>query len=241
MGIADSFKNKNWADYKGNAEYTVYFKAGIRLVKIVEVIDKEDDGYLEVFVDVVKSLRPANEDFKDYFFNKAKDKLNSFGETIETAWDNAGKIRLYYENRQSSEKDEKTKNLFKARITAIEECNEGYNFEEENFDPQSLVGKYVVGVWRAEEYIKRDGNVGTTIKLLTFRSIEAFENGDVAIPEKLTIDKINQKTYKQEEKKPTNFTKYNSGVSQPTLDPMDDIEIPDFDFLGKQNVLRNVD
>jgi hypothetical protein len=128
---------------------------GIYGVKITNVVDKPENEYLEVYSDIVKG------EYANYF--KA---LTDAG-----LRDTSKHIRSY-----------KTKALpfFKAFITAIEKSNPGFTWD---WDEKKLIGKYAVAVFGEEEFLDSDGKVRVGTRLVEFRSLEAWKEGRIKVPE----------------------------------------------------------
>ena len=137
--------------------------AGAYPIKLTKVNDVPEKEYLEVFVDIVKG------EYKDYFSTLVANGLNDSSRTC----------RSYKTNALP---------FFKGFITAIEKSNQGYQW---NWDEKSLEGKYAIGVFGEEEYLK-DGEVRVGTKLVEIRSIQAFKEGKIKIPElkKLPEDQL---------------------------------------------------
>lgn len=74
---------------------------------------------------------------------------------------------------------------FKGDIKAIEESNPGYKFD---FDERTLRGKLVGAMLSEEEYEKRDGTIGTSLKIAFLCSIATAESGKLQTPKKKEID-----------------------------------------------------
>lgn len=74
--------------------------------------------------------------------------------------------------------------FFKGMISSIEESNDRYKFD---FNEKTLVGKRFGGIFGEEEYIANDGEVKTSVKLLSIRSVETIRSGDFAVPPKKLI------------------------------------------------------
>lgn len=127
---------------------------GIYPLVITNIVNNEDREYLEVYYDVVKG------DFKGYFAMAAK----NIGRDISK------EIRSYKETALP---------FFKAFITAVEKSNNGYSWD---WDERKLIGKYIIGVFGEEEYVK-DGEVKVSVKLREFRSVEAYKEGKIKVPE----------------------------------------------------------
>lgn len=112
------------------------------------------------------SLDIVKGEFKDYFKNIG---LNY--------------IRSYKENALP---------FFKAFMTAVEKSNSGYIW---NWEEKTLINKYVMGVFGEEEYVANDGTIKVKVVLVECRSVEAFKEGKIKIPElkKLTQEQINER------------------------------------------------
>ena len=68
-----------------------------------------------------------------------------------------------------------------------------------NWDQNTLKGKYFVAVMGEEEYLASDGTIKVSVKIREPRSKEAWQKGEIKIPElkKLKIDTkpINQNPF----------------------------------------------
>lgn len=127
---------------------------GFYLLKITDVVDVPEKEYLEIYFDI------AQGDFKDYY---AAAKA-SIGKDISK------ECRSYKSNALP---------FFKGFIVAVEKSNPGYQWD---WDEKKLVNKYVVGVFGEEEYLK-DNEVKVITALQEFRSIPAFKEGKLKVPE----------------------------------------------------------
>jgi len=74
--------------------------------------------------------------------------------------------------------------FFKGVITSIEESNDRYKFD---FNERTLIGKRFGGVFGEEEYLARDGQVKSSVKLMFFRTVEAIRKGDFKVPVKKMV------------------------------------------------------
>lgn len=128
--------------------------AGIYGGVITSVVDVPEKEYLEVTCDITKG------EYKDYFKTLVDNGLKDFSKTT----------RSYKRTALS---------FFKGFITAIENSNPGYTWD---WDEKKLVGKNVILVFGEEEYMK-DGQVKTAVKLVEFRSLDAFKKGIIKVPE----------------------------------------------------------
>lgn len=130
-------------------------KPGIYPAVITDVIDKPENEYLEVYFDIVDG------EFKGHFAEMKK-AMNK---------DVSKEIRSY-----------KTGALpfFKAFITAVEKSNAGYQW---NWDEKTLKGKFIVAVFGEEEFKNDKGEVKVSCRVQEFRSIPAFKEGKLKVPE----------------------------------------------------------
>ena len=124
-------------------------------VKITKVVDVPEKEYFEVYCDIVKG------EYAGYF--KA---LTDAG-----LKDTSRHIRSYKANALP---------FFKAFITAVEKTNPGYKWD---WDEQKLVGKNVIAVFGQEEFLDNEGNVRVTTRVQEFRSLEAYNEGRIKVPE----------------------------------------------------------
>ena len=129
--------------------------AGIYGVKITNVVDVPEKEYLEIYCDITKG------EFKDYFATMVANGLK----------DNSKEIRSYKTNALP---------FFKAFITAVEKTNPGYHWD---WDEKKLIGKNVIAVFGEEEYKDNEGNVKIATRVVEFRSLEAFQQGKLKVPE----------------------------------------------------------
>lgn len=74
---------------------------------------------------------------------------------------------------------EKSIPYFKGDIKAIEESNQGFVF---NFDEKTLRGKKVGAVLINEEYVARDGDVKTCLKIAYICNAQKIRDGSFTIP-----------------------------------------------------------
>ena len=124
-------------------------------VKITKVVDNPEKEYLEVYCDIVKG------EYANYFKTLTDAGLK----------DTSKHIRSYKTNALP---------FFKAFITAVEKTNPGYKWD---WDEQKLVGKNVIAVFGQEEYLAEDGTVKVSTKVQEFRSLEAYQQGRIKVPE----------------------------------------------------------
>lgn len=72
--------------------------------------------------------------------------------------------------------------FFKHFKKAVEESNRGYLFDEENV--QGLRGKFFGVILGEEEYLKKDGSLGTRLKATNCCNIQDVQSGNFTVPKK---------------------------------------------------------
>lgn len=133
---------------------------GAYIVKFLAVRDVAEKEYLEIKLDIADGKQ------KDFFMTMAKGNLEN--------WSNQGIHRVSY--KESAAK------FFRAFITAVEKSNANKNYKWD-WNENSLVNKYAVAVFREEEYLDNEGELRVSVKIDQIRSIPAFKNGEVKVPE----------------------------------------------------------
>lgn len=113
----------------------------------------------------------AEGEHKDFYAREFQQNNNP-----EKKW--KGVIRVWLPKDDGSEKDEKTKSLFKGMVTAFEDSNPGYKW---NWDESSLVNKTVGILYRDEEWAY-NGKSGWNAKPLRCMSAGKVRSGDFTIP-----------------------------------------------------------
>ena len=124
-------------------------------VRITKVVDVPEKEYLEIYCDITKG------EYAGYFKALVDSGLR----------DTSRHIRSYKASALP---------FFKAFITAVEKSNTGYKWD---WDEQKLVGKGVIAVFGQEEYLDNEGNVRIGTRVQEFRSVEAFKEGRIKVPE----------------------------------------------------------
>jgi len=124
-------------------------------VRITKVVDVPEKEYLEIYSDITKG------EYANYFKALVDSGLK----------DTSKHIRSYKISALP---------FFKAFITAVEKTNPGYKWD---WDEQKLVGKNVIAVFGQEEYVDNEGNIRIGTKLVEFRSLEAYQQGRIKLPE----------------------------------------------------------
>lgn len=138
--------------------------AGIYGVKITNVVDVPEKEYLEIYCDITKG------EYANYFKTLVDNGLR----------DSSKEIRSYKTNALP---------FFKAFITAVEKTNPGYHWD---WDEKKLIGKNVIAVFGEEEYEDKEGNIKIRTVVTEFRSLEAFQQGKIKVPElkKLPVKEV---------------------------------------------------
>ena len=129
--------------------------AGIYGVRITNVVDNPENEFLEIYVDITKG------EYANYFKTQVDNGLKDSSKTI----------RSYKTNALP---------FFKAFITAVEKTNTGYKWD---WDEKKLIGKNVIAVFGEEEYINKNNELKVATVISEFRSLEAYQKGDIKVPE----------------------------------------------------------
>ena len=174
---------ENWEEVNEGREVRD-LQPGIYLLKITDVKDVPEKEYLEIYFDIAKG------EFKDYF-GLAKANMGR---------DISKEIRSYKETALP---------FFKRFITAVEKSNPEYHWD---WDETKLVGKFVIGVFGEEEYVK-DNDIKISCKLQEFRSIPSYKEGKIKVPE---IKRL------PEDMRPTDYSKVFKTKNVDLLDLSDD-------------------
>ena len=131
-------------------------KAGGYILGAYAIENVEDKEYLKISYDIVEG------EFKGYYSNLVK-------EGIFKA------LPIIY----ASYKD-KALPIFKGTITSFEKSNKGFKWAD---DETQLKGKKFGATLGEEEYEKKDGSVGSSLKVVQIHSTEAIKNGDFKVPD----------------------------------------------------------
>lgn len=75
--------------------------------------------------------------------------------------------------------------MFKYFIQCVENSNLGFVY---NFDEKQLIGKVLGLVLAEEEYIKRDGTIGTRIVPSKVKTVQEINAGEFFVPTKKTVE-----------------------------------------------------
>lgn len=126
--------------------------------KITSVSDVPEKEYLKLEYDI------ADGSFKGYW----SDNEENYG------WRDSF-IRSY---------KDKAIGFFKQFTNSVEQSNPGYFWK---WDEKTLVGKLVGLVLGEEEYEKRDGSIGTRLRVSRVETVENIRSGNFSIPAKKTV------------------------------------------------------
>lgn len=144
----------DWDNVQENSSFE-NIRVGAYAIRILRVEDVADKEYLKIEFDI------AEGEYKGYFKKLAE-------QFPEQAW--RGVCYRSYKSTATS--------FFKAFITAIEKSNPQYRW---NWNEQTLIGKFGVGVFGEEEYLK-DNEIKVSVKCVEIRSLQALREGKIKIP-----------------------------------------------------------
>lgn len=125
------------------------------ICKVTKVEDVADREYLKMEYDIVDG------EYKGYW----SDNEENYG------WRDSF-IRSY---------KEKALGFFKQFLSCVEQSNNGYRWD---WNEKSLVGKLVGIVLAEEEYERRDGSVGTRLRVSKTTPVDVIREGRFEVPEK---------------------------------------------------------
>lgn len=83
---------------------------------------------------------------------------------------------------------EKALGMFKHFINCVEESNRGFTW---NWNEHDLVGCVVGVTLQEEEYERKDGNIGVSLKVKEIKTVQQILDGDFKIPETKRLNKAN--------------------------------------------------
>lgn len=126
--------------------------------KVTKVEDVADREYLKMEYDIVEG------EFKGYWSSNEE----NYG------WRDSF-IRSY---------KDKALGFFKQFMNSVESSNSGFRWE---WNEKALVGKLIGIVLAEEEYERRDGDVGTRLRVAKVASIDDIRSGHYTVPEKKVL------------------------------------------------------
>jgi hypothetical protein len=147
-------KQIDWSKVEEAKEFAK-LKPGGYVCRITHVQDNPDNEYLLVEYDI------AQGEFKDHF----KELYAAKG---------------FWGGRFVKSYKEKAQPFFKAFITAVQNSNSGFVFDN---DEKKLVGKFIGLVLGEEGYIGNDGGPKDRLYVKEIRSVDAIKSGDFKVPE----------------------------------------------------------
>ena len=167
-------KPQNWENVQVMTD-RAKLPVGAYVCKVKQVgIQHNDYGdQLAILFDI------AEGDHKDFYSREFQQNPNQ-----NKKW--KGVIRIWLPKDDGSDKDEKTKRLFKGMVTSFEESNPGFHW---NWDESTLVGKTIGIIYRNEEW-EYNGRTGWTTEAAGADSIDSIRDGkfyhykDKPLPEK---------------------------------------------------------
>ena len=169
------------------------------ICEIKTVEDVPEKEYLKIGYDIAEALNNEQKEFVGMYEKRKKERDFDYPTTVVS----------YKENSLT---------FFKGFITALENSNRGYKWDN---DETKFVGKLIGFVIGEEEYEGKDKNGVPKVKVRTYvaerHSVDAIKEGDFDVPEfkKLTKAPV--------ERASNPFA--NNGAA-PEKNPFDDIETP---------------
>lgn len=143
--------------------------AGGYIVELLGAVDvpfdelKQKGAYLKIDYDI------AVGEFKGYYTKQ----YERFSGEYKTNF-----IRSY---------KEKALGMFKHFTNCLEESNPGYKWD---WDERKIAGKFIGVVLGEEEYEKKDGTIGTVLKVKEIKTVEQIANGDFKVPALKRLDNV---------------------------------------------------
>lgn len=187
-------------DLKNVQEFTKFKNpVGGFICEIKSVEDVPEKEYLRIGYDIAEALNDEQKEFVGMYEKRKKERDFDYPTTVVS----------YKENSLP---------FFKGFVTALENSNKGYEWDN---DETKFVGKLIGFVIGEEEYEGKDKNGVPKVKVRTYvaerHSVDAIKEGDFDVPEfkKLTKAPV--------ERASNPFA--NNGAA-PEKNPFDDIETP---------------
>ena len=160
---------QNWDDVKPIEGGFQRLTAGGHVCEIVEVKATKSKSGKDMLV-IAFDIKGG--EFDGYFMNMFSRIVSYNGG--KATWPNDGVYRQLAEGESLGR--------FKAMLMNIEKSNPGYKWD---WNEQSLKGKKFGGLFREEEYPKRDGSIGKSIKCIAIKPVDGIEDEPVPSPKLL--------------------------------------------------------
>lgn len=147
------------------------------ICKIVEVQDVPEKEYLKIYYDIIEAPDPTQAEFVGMYSRRKEERQFDYPFTVAS----------YKESSLA---------FFKGFVTALENSNDGYKFDN---DESKMVGLKIGFVLGEEEYKGKDKNGEPKVKIRTYvaerHSVDTIRNGEFETPE---FKKLEQKTVTRE-------------------------------------------
>ena len=187
-------------DLKNDQEFTKFKNpVGGFICEIKTVEDVPEKEYLRIGYDIAEALNNEQKEFVGMYEKRKKERDFDYPTTVVS----------YKENSLP---------FFKGFVTAIENSNKGYEWDN---DETKFVGKLIGFVIGEEEYEGKDRNGAPKVKVRTYvaerHSVDAIKEGEFDVPEFKKVTKA------PVERASNPFA--NNGAA-PEKNPFDDIETP---------------
>ena len=187
-------------DLKNVQEFTKFKNpVGGFICEIKTVEDVPEKEYLRIGYDIAEALNDEQKEFVGMYEKRKKERDFDYPTTVVS----------YKENSLP---------FFKGFVTALENSNKGYTWDN---DETQFVGKRIGFVIGEEEYEGQDKNGAPKVKVRTYvaerHSVQAIKEGDFEVPE-----------FKKLTKAPVERTSnpFDNNGAAPEKNPFDDIETP---------------
>lgn len=175
-------------------------------IKTVE--DVPDKEYLKVGYDIAQALSDEQKEFVGMYEKRKKERDFDYPTTVVS----------YKENSLP---------FFKGFVTALENSNKGYKWDN---DETKFIGKLIGFVIGEEEYEGKDKNGAPKVKVRTYvaerHSVDAIKGGDFQVPEfKKLTNGITERTpnpFADNGSTPTENNPFNNIEATPDEDGFDD-------------------
>lgn len=145
--------------------------AGGYVVKIKKAVVRTYTGQNGSFDKLEIAFDIAEGEYKDFFANDLKAQTGE-----DKKW--KGVLRLFVPTDDGSERDAKTKSIFKGNIEAVEDSNAGYHWD---WEEKNLTGKTVGVIFRNEEWEFNDKR-GWKAQPFKFISAAKIREGKFTLP-----------------------------------------------------------